>query len=60
MCKVAWQKRSKEYVEKETGETGTAVESPEPSLLPLTFIKQKFPLKLLDFYEHRYFDHKYH
>tara|TARA_B110000285_G_C14664585_1_gene397577 strand:+ start:439 stop:585 length:147 start_codon:yes stop_codon:yes gene_type:complete len=41
--------------ENEHGEVRTIYDTPEPSLLPLKVLKEKAPLKLLNFYEERYF-----
>lgn len=58
MCKVAWMRVEREIEEKDdNGETivRKVVEQPEPSKVPLTLIKEKAPLKLLEFYESLYF-----
>ena len=54
MAKVAWMKVT-QVIQEDDGTERTTTETPEPSLVPLTQLKQNCPLKLLDFYEKYYF-----
>ena len=57
MCKVAWLPIEKEESYTDNGVTlkRRVIEKPEPSKVPLTLLKQREPVKLLEFYERIYF-----